>query len=338
MNAQNPKLFCGLEISISVLFSISILVFSISAASLAQAAVIGEANDALSMGRAFTAVVEDADAAFINPAGLAGLRAPEAMSMFTNLMGDVYYMEFSGAVPTRLGSLGLGYITTGVNQVLVPIGSSSVTSDYYDNLLILTYSTPLASLVDFGHGIYLGLNAKFFNRGWTGLVNQSASGISADFGLKYVASPYLSFGLCRQNILPIDLGGVLRYSNGAEEALAGINKLGMAVRPKPCFDKLLLAADLDLPAHSGLPVTAHLGAEWKLSDQFYVRAGADQSPDAASPSLTSWSPTIGLSLGSSNFRFDYAYHPYYNNPSYASSYVSFSYRVENWSALTGETQ
>jgi hypothetical protein len=325
----------------------SLLIWSLLIVNCSFAAVIGETNDPLligggarplGMGRAFTAVVEDADAAFINPAGLAGLRAPEAMSMFTNLLGDIYYMEFSGAVPSRFGAVGLGYITTGVNGVLVPIGSSFVTSDYYDNLLVLTYSTPLASLLDFGQGIYVGVNAKLFNRGWAGLANQSASGVSADFGIKYVASPYLSFGLTRQNILPIDLGGVVHYSSGAEEAIAGLNKVGIAVRPKPWFDKLLLAGDVDIPAQSGRPVTAHLGAEWKLNDLFSVRAGADQSPDASSPSLTSWNPTFGLSLGSSGFRFDYAYHPYYNDPAYAASYVSFSYRAEDWSSLTGETQ
>ncbi|MFA6170721.1 MAG: hypothetical protein WCV63_10635 [Negativicutes bacterium] len=301
-----------------------------------DALLIGGGARPLGMGRAFTAVVEDADAIFINPAGLAGLMAPEAMSMFTNLLGDIYYSEFSGIIPSRFGTFGLGYVTTGVNQVLIPIDPPVVT-DYYDNLLIATYSAPLALFFDYGRGIYFGLNAKIFNRGWVGLSDQSATGYSADFGLKYVVSPYLSFGFNRQNLLPVDLGGVIKYRSGAEETVAGINKLGIAIRPKPWRNALLLAGDLDIPAQSGRAVTGHLGAEWQINNFFIARTGLDQSLDASSPTLTSWNPTFGVSVLLSGFRVDYAFHPYYNNPDLATTYLSISFRGEKWSALTGET-
>ncbi|MFA4967747.1 MAG: hypothetical protein WC624_05975 [Candidatus Margulisiibacteriota bacterium] len=325
-----------------LIWSLLIVNYSFAAGAIVQttdALLIGGGARPLGMGRAFTAIVEDADAIFINPAGLAGLMAPEFMSMFTNLLGDIYYSEFSGVIPSPVGTFGVGYVTTGVNQVLVPIDpTTTVVSDYYDDLLVFTFSAPLALFFDYGRGIYLGINAKIFNRGWVGLSNASATGYSADFGIKYVVSPYLSFGFNRQNLLPIDLGGVLRYQSGAEETVAGINKLGVAIRPKPLNDNLLLACDVDIPAQSGRPVTGHFGAEWRFNKYFMARAGADQSLDASSPTLTSWNPTVGLSMSISGLRIDYALHPYYNNPSFATTYLSISFRGEKWSTLTGETR
>lgn len=300
---------------------------------------IGGGARPLGMGRAFVGVADDADAPFINPAGIAGIRSPQVMSMFTNLLGEVYYVELSGVIPAPFGTMGAGYIATGVNQVLTPISSTeSVYTDYHDNLFLLTYSTPLARFFDYGRNFYVGVNAKVFTRGWSGGVSQSALGYSVDLGLKYVATPYLSFGFNRQNILPVALGGVLRWPSGAEEAVAGLYKLGLAVKPKQFSDKLLLAADLDLPAQSGRPITAHLGAEWKIHQFFTVRGGADQSVDAATSTRTSWNPTIGASLGIRGVRVDYAYHPYYNDPALATNYISLSYQGDSLFALTGETQ
>ncbi|MDD4178676.1 MAG: hypothetical protein PHH14_01320 [Candidatus Margulisbacteria bacterium] len=300
--------------------------------------VIGGGARPLGMGRAFAAVVEDADAPLINPAGGAGFHSPQVMTMFTNLLGEVYYSEYCGAFPSNFGTFGFGYVATGVNQVLVPGSSSIVYSDYHDNLLVFSYSTPLAAFFDYGQNIYVGLNAKYFNRGWTGGIYKTASGFSGDFGLKLIVSPYLSFGYNNQNFLPVDLGGVIKYESGAEEAISSIHKAGVAIRPMQLNGKLLIAADLDLPASSSRPITGHLGLEWKLTPNLMVRTGLDQSVDASTASLTSWNPTFGLSLASAGFRLDYAFHPYSNNANLATSYLSLSYQWAPWSALKGEAQ
>lgn len=299
--------------------------------------VIGGGARPLGMGRASVAIAEDADAPFINPAGIAGLRGPQAMSMFTNLLEDVYYIELCGSVPSRIGSFGVGMVATGSKAVLLP-QFDNVYSDYYDNMFLLSYGAPLANFFEYGRNIYLGLNLKYFSRGWTGGIYQSAAGYSADFGIKFIATPYLSFGYNRQNFLPVDLGGVIRYQSGAEEAVSSIHKMGVAVRPKQFASNLLLALDVDLPAQSGRPATAHLGVEWKTNELLMVRMGADQSLDAATPTKTSWNPTFGVSLEYFGFRIDYAHHPYYNDPAYATNYISLSYRGEPRFALIGETR
>ena len=131
---------------IKSLIVILIMCFVFQYSDTAFAAIIGNTDDAMlvgggarpiGMGRAFTAIVDDADAPLINPAGLAGLKGPQAMAMFTNLIGDVYYSEFTGSIPSPYGSFGLAYVTTGVNN----IPTTPIPSDYYDSLTVLSYAS-----------------------------------------------------------------------------------------------------------------------------------------------------------------------------------------------------
>lgn len=296
--------------------------------------VIGGGARPLGMGRTFAAIADDADALFVNAAGGASLKRPEGMTMFTNLLGDVYYSEFCGSTPTPFGTVGIGYINTGVTGIP---STTEATSDYYDNLLVFNYCSSLARFFEYNQNVYVGGNIKIFNRGFTGAINQSATGYSADFGLKYVASPYLNLGLSRQNILPISMGGVIHTNSGAEEAIAGVTKVAVAVKPSPFNGQLLIGADLDLPSQSSRPTTGHLGLEWKLNQLLTVRTGLDQSVDAAAASQTSWNPTFGLSFGSPRFRIDYAYHPYYNNSGLATTYVSLMIAADPVYAIKGST-
>jgi hypothetical protein len=323
---------------------IVIIVLLVSSAALACAVditddpmMIGGGARPLGMGRAFTAVVDDADAMFLNPAGAANMRGMQAMSMFTNLLGEIYYVELCGGIPTLYGTFGAGYVATGINNVLYPSGGpGNVYADYYDHLFVLSYGAPLSLFLTYARNVYIGTNLKLFNRGWSGGVNEAATGVSADLGVKVIVSPGLSLGLCRQNLLPVNMGGVLVWPTGAAEAIAGIYRLGVAVRPY--LGKTLLTCDLHLPAYSNRPGTGHLGVEYTVSENMLLRAGADQSVDASSPDRTSWNPTLGLSLGLRGFRFDYTYHPYYNDPMLATQYISISYQGDNSSILSGGVQ
>ncbi len=314
----------------------------------ATAAVIGSTDDPMmigggarpiGMGRAFTAVADDADAPFLNAAGIAGLKGPQAMAMFTNLLGEIYYREYCGAAPTPIGTIGIGYISTGVNAIPTAISSTEiVNTDYYDSVFLVSYSSPLGRWLKYGQNIFVGTNFKLFSRGYTGGLNQYASGYSMDCGVKVIVNPNLSLGVSIQNFLPVSLGGVIKLSSGAEESLQGMTKAGIAFRPVQYDRKLLIALDTDLPSESSRPVTSHLGVEYKLVEALALRAGADQTIDSGTASKTSWSPSFGVSLGHGAIRFDYAYHPYYNNPGLASSYFSLCYIGEPWFAMKGRVE
>jgi len=300
---------------------------------------IGGGARPIGMGRAFGAVADDADAIFINPAGLATMKRPQAMSMFTSLLGgDVYYTEVCGAIPTSFGAIGVGYISTGVNQIETTINLQPVITDYYDSVLAFNYSSGLSRFFRYADNVFLGLNLKIFNRGFTGGLNDASSGFSADFGIKYIISPYLNFGLTNNNFLPFSLGAGLRSTGGLEEALAAQTRLAAAVKPAPFDGKLLLTSDIYLPAQSSRPITQHYGCEWKATPNVSLRMGMDQGLDIAGPGKTSWNPTFGTSLYYAGFRMDYALHPYYNDPSLATSYFSFSYTGDPWLALEGRVE
>jgi hypothetical protein len=321
-----------------VLWMVGAVSYAAVSGSTDDPSVIGGGARPLGMGKAFAAIADDADAPFINPAGIAGIKAPQIMTMYTNLMGEVYYAEYSGAVPTQNGTFGMGYITTGVNGIQTIVHSQEVLTDYYDSLLVFTYSSPLSRFFGYGRNLFVGGNFKIFNRGFSGGVNQSATGYSADVGLKFVFSPYLSFGVNRQNVLPVSMGGVIHFGGGTDEAIAGITKIGLAIKPVYLYDKLIIDIDADLPAQSTRPITAHLGCEYKINKFATVRGGFDQSIDPGTASRTNWSPTLGFSIGDLGLRLDYAYHPYYNDPSLASSFISLSYQGPPTYALHGEAQ
>jgi len=329
-----------ISVLIVLMLALNTAVFAASG-STDDATVIGGGARALGMGRAYVAVADESDAPLINPAGIAGLKAPQIMTMNTSILNEIYYYEVSAASPSKIGTLAIAYITTGTDHVLVPVGTSYVYADYYDSLFLVSYSSPLSRFVDYGHNVFIGTSLKFFNRGWTGGYNQSAFGLSADLGMKLIINPYLSLAFNRQNILPVSMGGVIRWGTGIEESLASITKVGIAIKPVQLQKKLMLSGDIDLPAESSRPVTMHVGAEWQFFQNIAIRGGFDQSVDASSGARTSWSPAVGLSLGagkSSVFRIDYAYHPYYNDASLASSYISLFYQGEPFFALKGETR
>lgn len=313
----------------------------------AVAAVVGSTDDPilvgggarpLGMGRAFDAIADDADAIFLNPGGLAGIKGLQAMSMFTNLFGDVYYDEYAVAIPTPWGTTGIGYITTGVNDIPTSTTESGLKADYYDSLLDLSYSVPIGKYFNYGNNIFAGLSYKIYSRGFSGSISEYATGTSADLGIKYIFDPYTSIGVVRQNFLPVSFGGHLDLSSGAEESIDGFTKIGIAHKPAIFNRDVTIGLDADLPSFSGRPVTLHFGTEWKIHELISLRCGLDQSIDADNPEKTNTDPTYGISFGNFGFRVDYAYHPYYNDPSLATTYLSISYKTDPWFALKGTVE
>ena len=294
---------------------------------------VGGGARPLGMGKAYVAISDDSDSIFINPAGSAGLKGPQAMAMFTNLLNDVYYTEFCGAIPSDWGVFGLGYIATGVNDV----PTSPEASDYYDGTLVFSYCSSLARFFEYSKNVYVGTTIKIFSRGWTGGVTDYGSGWSSDFGIKYIYSPYLSFGIVRQNYVPVSLGSELTYQTGVEESLSGSTNLGVAFKTPLLKNSLLFSYEADLPSFSGLPETDHIGVEWQLNDYIAVRGGSGQIIDASSPTGTSWTPSYGISFGYGGLRVDYAYITSYNDPAQTTNYISLSWSGEPWLALKGET-
>ena len=71
---------------------------------------IGIGARPIGMGKAFVALADDVNAVYINPAGLAGLKTWQVMSMTTKLINEINYVSLAGTYNTEYGTFGLGYV------------------------------------------------------------------------------------------------------------------------------------------------------------------------------------------------------------------------------------
>ena len=281
---------------------------------------IGTGARPMGMGKAFTAVADDGNCVFFNPAGLAGLPGWQAMSMYTSLFGsELPYVVFTGSTPFRSGELGFGVISATSGQIASPSAQGLSYFDYYDNLYFITYAMDASKYFD-DNKVYIGSNLKMFSEGITGSSPNSGTGLSMDFGLKFMPNDIVSLGLNVQNAV----SSKISWTSGSQDDIPMTVKAGTAV--KLSKGDLLLALDGDFYPGRNLPSPAHFGAEWHVNKYLALRAGIDQMISAASN--ISNNPTAGIGLKLSGFSIDYAYHAFSDNPSYPAHFVSISYQWE----------
>lgn len=135
-----------------------------------------------SLGGAFTAVADNADAVFYNPAGLGLLAAPEFSYAFNNYLPGVSQQWLAAAYPAARGSLGLG-----VNYLSVKAFDSYDNADNrtgsvsaYDLSLHLGYGGGLETDLEFLPSLRYGAAVKYISER---LDTSKASGYGVDAGL-----------------------------------------------------------------------------------------------------------------------------------------------------------
>ncbi|MFC1637553.1 hypothetical protein ACFL1W_00885 [Candidatus Margulisiibacteriota bacterium] len=270
----------------------------------------------MGMGKAFVALADDGFSPFINPAGLAGLKAWSLNSMYVSMFeGDLPYGVISVSRPLGKGNLAVGAIATGTSDIISPSSQALTYFDYYDRLFFLTYAVG-------NEKISWGSNLKVFSKGFTD--RNKGSGFNLDLGLKYTHSEYLRFGLNVQNLLPLSV----KWESGAEDAIPTLVKLGCATR---FLGGSTLAMDVDMHAGRYHPGLGHLGIEWPVNRVLTLRTGADQILSAASEVATNLTAGVGINVR--GFHIDYAYHPYQETFADTAHFVSFSYSPEPRRAL-----
>ena len=159
---------------------------------------IGVGARPMGMGKAFVAVSDDGNSAFVNPAGLAELKKWQVTSMYVSLLeGDLPYTLVSGSMPFWKGTVGLGLIYTGVSDIPSPTSEGISYFNYYDKLMFLSYGAEAG----FSKKLSWGANIKFFNKGFSGGVTSSGSGFGLDLGIKYKVKEWINIGANLQNIL-----------------------------------------------------------------------------------------------------------------------------------------
>jgi tetratricopeptide (TPR) repeat protein len=189
------------------------------------------------MGRAFTAVANDASSIFWNPAGLMNLERQEFSSMYTNLFFDSYFTYVSLGIPRKyLGensAFGIGWVRYGVADFEQRSINNEPQGEFelYEQAFVASYArehVPASSIFKSWGILSYGVSLKLVNQAFPGYdankgpvsVNRtSAFGVGLDVGATFLpinapvfrifALRYLMplrLGLSVQNLLPPRVG------------------------------------------------------------------------------------------------------------------------------------
>jgi hypothetical protein len=296
---------------------------------------IGVGARAIGMGRAYNAIVDDSNAVFINPAGLGSQRTANLSSMQTDFIGEFPYTMVSGAIPIKnYGTMGIGYVNSRSKEILVTGGGTAYS---FNQALVFSYGGYVGEtfkpfLGDEYH-IYSGISAKYFSKGFAGDATANASGMNFDYGLKYLPTDRVSFGLTLYNLLyNSKIAGDID-----PEDMPTVVRLGGAYEWKEI--NLKIAVDKEMHFGRDIPWPAHLGMEWHGNEFIYLRAGVDQLIGTAGGILNN-ATTLGVGLEFEGLRVDLAYMNNFSDIGISSTFLSISYygqdSVKKEEAAAGE--
>jgi hypothetical protein len=250
---------------------------------------IGAGARAAGMGGAFTAVADDASAAYWNPAGLSQVRDASVILTYDKWFMDSFYQHLMGALPLPAGTLGVDifYMNFGTFDKVDNNGTT------YGSIIPYTMEGTLSYGLGLGGGLSAGISAK--------IMNQSI-GTASNMGFAGDAALYYRSGIFSAGLVGSNMG-----SGGAFSLPANV-RAGIAVNVVNISEQnLLLAVDAGYAFNADPDICA--GAEYTIQKIFIVRAGYNFSPNPNNPSgLTGISAGAGLNLGPVGF--DYAFVPY----------------------------
>jgi tetratricopeptide (TPR) repeat protein len=157
----------------------------------------GAGARSVGMGRAFTAVADDASGIYWNPAGLVKLSNPELSTFFASLYEGTNYGFTGYAQNTRKnGAIGVGIVYLGTGGIEYRTSRTEATTSLFS-------ASELALLIPYGRKINyelaVGGNVKVINQS---IQSQSGGGFGVDLGATYKAWYKLNFGISIKNILP----------------------------------------------------------------------------------------------------------------------------------------
>jgi hypothetical protein len=241
------------------------------------------------MGSAFTAVADNADAPYWNPAGLGSIHKNEITTMQTKLSTDADHYYISYVRPAFGGTLGISWIQVGLgnitetsaevdpNNEVVDLGIFS----YFSNAYMLSYGRELNDRLS------VGLTAKYLTSDMFQIEGGQATGYSVTPGMLYKLGRGWKFGAKIDELINSQ-----QWGTGTVEQVPPTLRLGLAhARSNPG----LFAVDVSQILRDGYAATASVGYEW-AKDGLSLRVGYGEG-----------SLTAGAGFESGHTRVDYAY-------------------------------
>lgn len=250
----------------------------------------------IAMGNAYVAIADDANAVFLNPAGL-GIKTNNDLLVGYGDFLDTKSCVFASKIDLgSFGGLGLGYCNN--------LWSIS----FYTTTGLLDEFKQLESdaMISYGYKILenlsLGLSVHNSSREYTlSLHNYFAYGYGLDLGLLVKPVDSLSLGLLIENLSSTDF----IYNSGRKEKIAKTVVLGLAYQLN---DRLLLALDIrsnNIERNYDADKIS-IGAEFSLINAIKLRVGClfDRYSNLENIYIGNESAGISINLGS--FQLDYA--------------------------------
>ena len=288
-------LFCIL------LFAVHSTLLTCSYADTAQAGLgipvleAGVGARALGMGSAFTAISDNSDAPYWNPAGLSQIKTNEITAMQTKLSTDADHYYVSYVSPFMGGAFGVSWIQVSTGSIPETLGSVNVSNEvttlgifsYYSNAYLLAYGRNITDTLSFG------ITAKYLTSDMPGLVSAeggSAYGYSITPGLLFKPTPYLSMGLTID-----DLVNYQKWGTDEEERAPSKTRFGLAYSTSLFSLPLLLAGDVTQINQEGYVAESGAGAELTMG-QIAFRVGYVEQE-----------MTAGAGFTCDHIKIDYAY-------------------------------
>jgi hypothetical protein len=244
------------------------------------------------MAGAFSAVADDVNSVFSNPAGLGEMDHLEAAVTHRRLFEGVTHGHAGLVLPLThvtarnvrdFGALSAGFSQLDHGRLPGRDAAGGALPDFgaKDHLFAVGYGKPVSSRMN------VGVNVKFYR---TDIAGVRTDGTAADVGLLFKPAP----GRWTVGVSALNVGGDLRFVSEREklpQAIVG----GLAFRPHP--ERLLLAVDLVDPRDDVAGVRG--GAEWLVNDAFVLRSGYDSRYDLGS----GFSAGMGLRVERMEARF-----------------------------------
>ncbi|MDA3793269.1 MAG: PorV/PorQ family protein [Elusimicrobia bacterium] len=258
------------------------------------------------MGGAYSAVVNNSDAVFYNPAGIAGIKEREISGTYMSYFQSVNYGNIAGVIPNGdISSFGIGINYLGVSDIPKrsaddvddPDGTLEPESTFgsMDTAINLVYAAknPFPKVLD---GLDAGVNLKTV---YLTIVDESAFSSMLDLGGLYPVNDKLSVALNIQNV-----GMGVKFKSKSDPLPLNI-KAGAAYMP---IEALTVAVDINEYILDET-LYASVGAEYRIMDMIAFRTGYKYGYDTDNlGSLVGLSGGFGVKAG--RFGLDYAMAPF----------------------------
>lgn len=250
-----------------------------------------------SLGGAFTAVADNANAVFYNPAGLGQLEVPELSYAYNNYLSGVSQQWLAAAYPAARGTFGaaLNYLSVAPFSSYDSSNNRTGSVSAYDLALFFGYGGRLETSSALVPSLRYGAALKYISEA---LDARSASGYGLDAGLLLLTRVKgLRLGLGLENLLSSRLDFI---GSGAKPPLklkAGASYL---------FDPADALLSLDLNSPEDGPGYLSAGIEKTLYGPLALRAGYSSFGDVSNGAAFG----LGYALparGGREMRLDYSY-------------------------------